>query len=342
MNEGGGSNRQFRNPRAPKQPKGYSEEAVLSDDEVLRRVDLRGAPGEAQPDWIGDSPDAAGTAWIGGAPGAASELPEPDRSPRPAPVVEPELTLFEADPALALLPQRVEAVRRDRLAQDDRRRQLWRDSSLILICVVLALIVGQTLAPSQTAGPDGSPTPLPSTIAIGSVGPPVSIAPGATFGPIINPSLGIDATPTPIPVITMGPTQTPSPSPTPTPTVRPSASIKPTPKPTPKPTKTPSPTPTPEPTPPPTPPPPSARFTWSVDFMTVTFDNNSTGVITGETTWVWDFDDGSTSSARNPAPHLYVDICTEEAPCFYDVMLTMTTPVGTDSVTHTVQVPPTP
>jgi PKD repeat protein len=168
------------------------------------------------------------------------------------------------------------------------------------------------------------------------VGPPPTIAPGetagTTFGPIINPSLGIDATPTPIPVIT--PTPSPTPSPTPTPTVKPSPTPKATPKPTPKPTKTPRPSPTPDPTPEPTPPPPSARFAFSVDLLTVTLDNNSTGVISGETTWLWEFGDGTTDTRRNPDPHTYL------APDTYTITLTMTTPVGTDSVQHNVTVPP--
>jgi hypothetical protein len=323
MNEGGGSDRQFRNPRRRKRPKGF-EETLLPNEEVQRRVDLREVVDDTpHSDWIGEASDSA----------------EPERSAPASAALATAATLFQADPALAVLPQRVEAVRRERLAQDDRRRQLWRDSATILIGVVLALIVGQVLIPAQTAGPDGSPTPLPSTVAIGSVGPPASVTPGSvapppTFGPIVDPSLGIDASPTPIPVITMGPT--PSPTPSPSPSVRPSSSIKPTPKPTPKPTKTPPPTPTPEPTPPPTPPPPSARFTFSVDLLIVTLDNNSTGVVTGETTWLWEFGDGDTASQRNPDPHTYL------VPGDYTITLTMTTPVGTDSVQHNVTVPPSP
>jgi hypothetical protein len=154
------------------------------------------------------------------------------------------------------------AVGRSRGADDDRRRQLWRDSATILIGVVLVLLAGQVFIPQQTAGPAGSATPLPSEIAIGSVQAPVSLPPGATFGPIINPSLGVDASPTPIPVITMGPTPSPSPSILPSSSIRPS--VKPTLKPTVKPTVKPTIKPTTKPTgtpqvtqPPPTDPPPS-------------------------------------------------------------------------------------
>ena len=345
MNEGGGSNRQFRNPRARKPPKGFSEEAVLADEEVQRRVDLREVVDDTpHSDWIGEASEATDQA---GTPPetavsrrrreAAEEAEAGAAAEAAAAAAAP--SLFEAEPALAVLPQRMEAVRRERLAEDDRRRQLWRDSATILMGVVLALLVGQILVPAQTAGPAGSPTPLPSTIAIGSVGPPGTVLPGSvppppTFGPIINPSLGIDASPTPIPVITMGPT--PSPTPSASPSVRPTGSIKPTPKPTPKPTKTPAPTPTPGPTPEPTLPPPSAQFTFSVDVLTVTFDNNSTGVVTGETSWLWEFGDGTTATQRNPDPHTYL------VPGDYTVTLTMTTPGDADSVQHNVTVPPSP
>ena len=215
-------------------------------------------------------------------------------------------------------------------ADDDRRRQLWRDSATILIVVVLALLAGQVFIPQQTAGPAGSATPLPSTVAIGSLPPPVSLPPGATFGPILNPSLGVDATPTPIPVITMGPTPSPSPSPSPSiapPSVRPSVkpTVKPTIKPSPKPTRTPSASST-------TPARPTAGFTLSAATIsvgeTVDFTDTSTGSITS---WLWDFGDGATSTATNPS-HTYL------APCDCTVILTVTGPGGNDSVSHPVTV----
>ncbi len=217
-------------------PKGF-EEAVLPEDEVMRRVDLRE---DAVKEQAPDSP------WIG----EASDEPPPKVS---------------SDPAPALVTQRVEATRPSRIDDDDRRRLLWRDSATILIGVVLVLLVGQTLMPSQAAGPDGSPTPEPSTIAIGSFGPPVSLPPGATFGPIVDPGLGVDASPTPIPVITMGPT--PSPSPTPEPT--------------------------------PTPPPLTAAFTWrqTTGTLKVRFTDVSTGTVVS---WRWQFGDGGTAKTATP------------------------------------------
>jgi hypothetical protein len=324
-------------------PPPLSEEAVLSEEEVQRRVNLEGG-GQLQPppaahrfrDRRPTEPSArprattsaddvhADRALAAGAGAASLTGAEADPLDYLRATLQAEASPYAATDAVPAL----EPVERDRAADDDRRRQLWRDSATILIGVVVALLVGQSIFPQPVAGPVGSPTPLPTGVAIGTFGPPVSIAPVATFGPIINPSLGIDATPTPIPVITMGPTPSPSPSPSPSP--GPTASKKPTPKPTVKPTTRP-PTPTPEVTlPPPT---PSAQFTWSIDLLIVTFQNESTGIIVGETSWLWDFGDGTTGMARDPVPHTY-------APGDYTVTLTMTTPVDTSQVSHSFTVPP--
>ena len=330
MTDGGGSNRQFRKPPKLRKPKGFSDEAVLSDDEVLRRVDLRETRRRKPDPADEDRPDPALAAllspWIG----------EASSQPLPA-----ELT---AAPAAAT--QRVEAVRSGRAAADDRRRQLWRDSATILIGVVLALLVGQTLLPAQVASPDGSPTPLPSTIAIGSVAPPVSLAPGATFGPIINPSLGIDATPTPIPVITMGPTPSPSPSPSiePSASVRPSVkpTVKPTAKPTPKPTPrpTPRPTRTPSPaTPPPTPiPPPTVSLNCATQLasLTITCTSSSTNIQSDSQRWNM----GGAGSFGSGGDTFASAEYTYDEPGIYTVELTVTGDNGsTTSAQETVTVP---
>ncbi len=131
----------------------------------------------------------------------------------------------------------------------NRRRILWRDSAFILIGVVLALLLAQVLLPRDSGTGSEDPTELPTGAVLGLTSPPRTLAPGETLGPILDPGLGIDATPTPIPVITLDPTERPTPSPTATS----GASPSPTPRITPKPTKTPPP-PTP---PPPTPPPPT-------------------------------------------------------------------------------------
>ena len=104
----------------------------------------------------------------------------------------------------------------------DPRRILWRDAAGILVVVVIALLAAQTLLPRGTSGP--TDTAIPSGIVIGSLPPGSTFQPPTTFPPIVDPSLGIDATPTPIPVITLGPSPKPTPRPTPKPTVRPSAS----------------------------------------------------------------------------------------------------------------------
>lgn len=206
----------------------------------------------------------------------------------------------------------------------DRRRLLWRDSATILIGVVVALLAVQALLPGTGIVPAGSPSPDPSGIAIGSFLPQVSLAPGETFGPIVNPSLGIDATPTPIPVITLAPS--PSPTPPPGPTPRPTPTPRATPKPTPKPTPTHTPAPT------DTPAPPVASFSWNqTGDLTFDFSNSSTG----DTSWQWDFGDSGTSSQQNP---------THDFPSSgdYTVTLTVTGPGGTDTATHVVHVEPLP
>jgi PKD domain len=209
----------------------------------------------------------------------------------------------------------------------DRRRQLWRDSATILIGITLALLLAPIVLPGSSGLPGGSPTPFPSGVEIGSsTAPQLTLGPGETFGPIIDPSIGIDATPTPIPVITMGPTPSPSPSPSPTPKVTPKPTAKPTPKPSVKPT------------PVPTPAPPTASFTWN-QTSDLSFDFTNTS--TGDMTWAWDFGDGGSSSVQNPS-HTYADslACGPTVSCA--VTLTVTGPGGTDSVTHTVSISPLP
>lgn len=219
------------------------------------------AEGLTPPPREGGGPDSRG-------PGRPWTQPGDDPGRPDAPTVEEQdpLAVLRAQlraeaAAAAEGAQRLEPVVRRRLDEDERRRQLWRDSASILIGLILVVLVGQVFLPGTTGGPGGSPT-LPGSLTTdsfvpGSIGPPVSLPPGVTFGPIVNPSIAIDRTPTPIPVITMGPTRPPTPSPAPT-APKPPPTKPPTPKPpTPPPTPTPPP-PTPPPTePPPTEPPPS-------------------------------------------------------------------------------------
>jgi hypothetical protein len=82
----------------------------------------------------------------------------------------------------------------------------------------------------------------------------------------------------------------------------------------PKPDPTPRPTPRPTPTPPPTDPPaqaPRVSFDFSVDGLRVSFSNHTKGA----DSWIWDFGDGETSTARRPS-HTYA------SPGRYTVTLT--------------------
>jgi len=202
----------------------------------------------------------------------------------------------------------------------NRRVILWRDSATILIFVIVALLAARFLLPGENGAATSSATPRESAIAIGSLpdqtGLLFSAAP--TIGAIVNPSLHLDATPTPIPLITLPPpTPTPAPTPTPSPTLKPGT----TPKPTPKPTATPKPTPTPV----PTPAAPIADFTCTPGAaFSMSFTDTSTGNITS---WSWDFGDGSTSTVQNPPDHTYA------AQGSYTVSLTVSGPGGASTPT---------
>lgn len=204
---------------------------------------------------------------------------------------------------------------------------LWRDSATILVGVVLALLGAQVFLPKGNGGPTDSGD-LSSGVVIGSLPPGYSLPPGVTFGPILNPSLGIDATPTPIPVITLGP-ETPSPSAKPTPKASktPGASGSPTDS-APPPSDSPAP-PTDSPPPPTdTPPPPDANFTW-IESSPCVIDFTNASI--GDTSWDWDFGDLATSTANNPT-HTYL-----VGPMTYSVSLTING-TGGPSITKSVDV----
>ncbi len=137
----------------------------------------------------------------------------------------------------------------------NRRRILWRDSAFILIGVILALLLAQILLPNGAGTGTGDQTEFPTGAALGLTFAPRTPAPGETFGPILDPDLGIDATPRPSPVITLGPTRRPTSIPSATPGASPSPTPKVTPKP-PKPPTAPPPSTAPPTEPPPTEPPP--------------------------------------------------------------------------------------
>src|SRR5689334_14769363 len=130
----------------------------------------------------------------------------------------------------------------DRIDADalDRRRQLWRDTALLLSGLVAVLLVANLVLPG-IAGP-ASPSPTPGASGL-LAGPSASAqgAAGATQQPVVDPGSG-SAAPTRIPAITLPPTGTSAP-----PTPKPIATPRPTRAPTqPPPT---NPPPTPEPTP---------------------------------------------------------------------------------------------
>jgi hypothetical protein len=212
------------------------------------------------------------------------------------------------------------------------RRVLGRDSLIILAGVLVAVLVAQFMPRSEGVA-TGSATPIPSgDVITGSLPPPVSLPPGATFGPIVDPSLGLDASPTPIPVITMGPTPSPSPEPSPSPSpkasVRPSGSPKASLKPSATPSKTPSPAPpTPSPTPViTTPPAPVAAFACT-PIAGLQLDCSSTS--TNATSWSWDWGDSSQNTGATPPVHIYASDLSPVT-----VTLSVSGPGGNDLVSH--------
>jgi hypothetical protein len=196
-----------------------------------------------------------------------------------------------------------------------RRRLLWRDSATILIGVVVALLVVRFVLPSGPATADASPSPGPTglvEIASSTLSATPSDMPAPTLGNVVPPSLHLDATPTPIPVITLPPA-----------TLRPGQTPGPTPKPTPKPTGVPTPSPAPT----------VASFDWSCDVPTRTaqFDASaSTGG--GSLTYSWNFGDGSTGTGVAPS-HLYLSVMPVGG---YTVSLSVTGTGGTTPTSRSV------
>lgn len=206
-----------------------------------------------------------------------------------------------------------------------RRRVLWRDSATILIGVVLALLVARFLLPSGPASAVGSPSPEDTgLVAVASLtlSPTVVDTSAPTFGNVVPPSLHLDATPTPIPVITLPPA---TPRPQPTPTLQPGQ--------TPSPTPAKTPTPTPHKTPAPTPPPaPIAKVTCSVPTGSMTVTCSGVGTLYA-VTYEWTFGDGATATGKTPPPHPYATNGT------YTVTLTATNATGSDSQNAFAMIP---
>jgi PKD repeat protein len=141
----------------------------------------------------------------------------------------------------------------------------------------------------------------------------------ATFGNVVPPSLHLDATPTPIPVITLPPA---TPRPQPTPTLKPGQTPGPTATPKATPHKTPAPT---------APPPPVASPTCSVTGP-LSVHCTSSGSLYA-TSYHWSFGDGTASVAGASANHVYGQAGT------YTVTLTVTNVTGSDAEQYVVTVP---
>jgi hypothetical protein len=134
----------------------------------------------------------------------------------------------------------------------DRRRQLWRDTAVVLSALVVILLAANVVLP-QIIGLAASASGAPSETSLGPGPRPVDGA-GPTSPPIGNPSPTAPG-PTRAPAITLPPTGTsapPRPAATPRPTPRPTRTpVPPTAQPTDVPTA--QPTEAPQDTPPPTP-----------------------------------------------------------------------------------------
>src|SRR3954471_10505067 len=87
------------------------------------------------------------------------------------------------------------------------RRALARDTLTLLGGALLAITIARLVVPENPAGATSSPTPEDTggIVARGSNGPGLTLPPLDTLGPLVNPSTGLSATPTPIPIITLGP-----------------------------------------------------------------------------------------------------------------------------------------
>lgn len=235
------------------------------------------------------------------------------------------------------------------VSRGTRRIVLWRDVSALLFGVVAIVLIAQLGlgggTPTADATPTGEPAPAASDVAVGATLTPEPTT-GSTIGPVIDPSLitGIEATPTPLPVITpvpatSSPTHRATLRPTPRPTPRPTATPRPTPTPTHAATPSPSPSPTPTPTPPPPPPPPSAAILTfdcspSSDVVPFTVNCNATGQdVTG---WSWTLDGADVGNGSS----ISATIDTEGA---HSIRVVAFGPGGQDSRIATITgVAPTP
>jgi hypothetical protein len=212
---------------------------------------------------------------------------------------------------------------RIRTAPSNRRAILWRDSATILVFVIVALLAARFLLGGDQNGIAGaSPTPPPSGIEVTAVPTDTGFlfTPVPTLGDVVDPSNRINATPTPIPVITLPPpTPKPPATPKPTPTLKPGT--------TPKPTPTPAPTVA-----------PLAAFTATCNGSNAAdFNASASKAGTGATitSWEWAWDDGTGDTVFTATTsHAFQTTGT------HNVILTIHTSTGGhDAVTHAVTCP---
>jgi hypothetical protein len=209
------------------------------------------------------------------------------------------------------------------------RERLVQDASVALVGLAALALVAVAVLPgggsSRSGGRILSLTQAsPSATAIAQTSPtPRATLTGSVGSAIATPT----ATPTPVPTATptARPTLAPTARPrvTPRPAVAPAAAATPTPtpKPTVKPTATPKP---PKPTPTPTPAPPHAvigasAFCVPAGGGPITFTGSGS---TGETSYAWNFDDGSTSTTDD-LTHSF-----DGAQSFYNVILIVENSIG--------------
>jgi hypothetical protein len=77
---------------------------------------------------------------------------------------------------------------------------------------------------------------------------------------------------------------------------------------------------------------PVASFSWSSDGYSVSFTDTSKDNSSTITQWIWEFGDGTTSTAQNPPPHTYTTAC---GACVENVSLGVKDTEGRTSATST-------
>lgn len=285
--------------------------ALLSADEVAYRIGVADAPAPvpSQPTTYGPSPAplpaafvetttatgpltdaasiaaAARAAAAGHAQSRAAGGPVPISASGGAAVVSMGVVAGGARTSPgAVAPPKAPAAPRERLI---------RDAGIALIGLTIVGLVGFLILPQ---GPSGKPSGSVFSVVRASLSPRPTDSP--TPPAATDPNAVTEPTATPD-AATAAPTASSVAAPTAKPT---KATPKPTPKPTPRPTPTPTPKPAPTPKPTPTPPPPHAVIGVSASCTSAGGSISFTGSgSTGDTTYLWDFDDGSTSSAANPS-----------------------------------------